>query len=586
MSIRIKLLLLTFILLAFAVGSVAFINSQAFINDKNSYLYSVALERVSSEEGKFQTDYRVLVDRLSMVFMSLDPDTRLFPEYLKSLARQQKWGKILIYSLEHNPPRLIDYIGDDYSTSPSLQQKLMSLQDSKLVLNLSLKNPAQNPVYYRRGNLALYMETDLPSFSSLIQANAWGAYSPEAKEFKFPQNISDTPQSRSAIEKLSKTSGGVKEIQIGDKSYLISSKEVANTGLFIFQGFDKKVLFAPIKKAVTQTLILSFIILVIGLSATLWGVSSVTSGIFILSNSMSHFSKSGQSQKVTLQSKDEVGLMARVYNSMLDKIHALLAQEAQKARMESELNTAREVQKTLLPANKYENDFSTLKGFYKPASECGGDLWFAYQDEKVCFIFVGDATGHGVPAALITSATRAILALVVEEKAFNPDAVLSRINNVLCDVAKGAKMMTAFCCLYEHDTRKLTYSNASHDCPFIIPPPPEDGKIKKNDLINLIDANSKRLGDVKDTKYTTETLQVPERAALFIYSDGIIDAKSKDESVFGERTLIKSFVDISNKGNTRSLHDILTKKVVQFTEETEQPDDITFVTMYAPAPNE
>lgn len=586
MSIRIKILLLTFILLAFAVGSVAFINSRAFINDKNSYLYSVALERVSSEENKFQTDYRVLVDRLSIVFMSLDPDTRLFPEYIKSLAGQQKWGKIMLFSVDTNPPRLIDYIGDDYSVSQNLQQYLLSLQESKLVLNLSLKNPAKNPVYYRRGNLALYMETDLPAFSGLIQSNSWGAYSPNLKDFKFPQNITDNPQSRSAIEKLSKTSGGVKEIEIGDKSYLISMKEVPNTGLFVFQGFDKKVLFAPVKKAVTQTLVLSFVILVIGLSATLWGVNSVTSGIFLLSNSMNHFSKTGQSQKVNLQTNDEVGTMARVYNQMLDKIFALLAQEAQKARMESELNTAREVQKTLLPANKYENDFSTLKGFYKTASECGGDLWFAFQDEKVSFIFVGDATGHGVPAALITAATRAILALVAEERAFSPDTVLSRVNNVLCDVAKGAKMMTAFCCLYEHETRKLTYSNASHDCPFIVPRPPEDGKIKKNDLINLIDANSKRLGDVKDTKYTTETLDVPEGAALFIYSDGIIDAKSKDESVFGERSLIKSFVDISNKGNTRSLHDILTKKVVQFTEETEQPDDITFVTLYAPTTTE
>lgn len=579
MSIRLKLLLMTFILLSLAVGSITLINSQAFLNDKNSYLYSVALERVASEEGKFQTDYRVLAERISTIFMALDPNTKSIPDYIKSLSTQQKWGRVLIYSLEQTPPRLIDYIGEDYTTSSEVQKQLMSLQESKILLNLSIKNPFKNPVYYRQGNLAVYMEAAFPTFSNLIQESGWGAYSSEPKEFKFPKNILESPQSKAVIEKLSKTGGGVKEIVIGDKKYLISLKEVAKAGIFIFQGFDKQVLLAPIKKAVTQSLIFSFIILAIGLSVMLWGVNSVTAGIFLLSKSMNLFSSSGQSRKVTIDTKDEVGTMARVYNLMLEKIQSLLAQEAQKVRMESELNTAREVQKTLLPKSKYENDYSILKGYYQPASECGGDLWFAFQDEKICFVFVGDATGHGVPAALITAATRAVLALVADEKAFSPDLVLTRINNVLCDVAQGARMMTAFCCVYEHESRKLTYSNASHDCPFIVPPAPEDGKIKKNDLINLTDANSKRLGDQKHVVYKTKTLEVPKGSALFIYSDGIIDAKSKDGNTFGERTLVKSFIDIANKGNINSLHNIITKKVVSFIEETEQPDDITFVTL-------
>lgn len=581
MSIRTKILLLIFSILTSAVGGVAITNSLVFIKDKNSYLYSTAIERVAAQDSQFQSDYQNLLERISFVFTSLDSQTAQFPDGLKSLAQQRKWGKILLFSMDQSPPQLIDYLGPDFTTGLDLHKRLETLKDSVVLIQLSIQNPNQNIILYRRGRLALYAETSFSSHSALVASPSWGIFSSSSKEIKFPENLKDSEKSRTVIRQLSLSGGGVQEFDLESRTILVSLKKLTNGDAFVFQAFDKKEIFAPIKRTVYQSLALSILILILGLSTTLFSVNSLTFNISILSSSMKSFSKSGQSQKVLIHSKDEIGEMSRVYNSMLDKIHSLLADEALKVRMQTELNTAKEVQATLIPSKKFENDYSVVQGFYKSASECGGDLWFAYQNKDLCFIFVGDATGHGVPAALITAAARAALTMITDEQMISPAATLTKLNNVLCDVAKGSRMMTAFCCVYSLNDRIVTYSNASHDQPIIVPIPKDGGKLKRNDLINIMGANSPRLGDTKNSIYAEDTISLSAGTALIIYTDGLIDAVSKKGSAFGERTLMQTVVESANKGQIQHIHNVLTRKIVEFTSDTDQPDDITFVTLYA-----
>lgn len=120
-----------------------------------------------------------------------------------------------------------------------------------------------------------------------------------------------------------------------------------------------------------------------------------------------------------------------------------MSETAEKARMESELQTAKTVQETLFPA--FQNTFENLQiaGHYEPASECGGDWWYYYKTNNKIILCIGDATGHGAPAALITSAARSA-ASVTENLNLEAHQIMHYLNKAIYDVSRGRVMMDFF----------------------------------------------------------------------------------------------------------------------------------------------
>ncbi len=100
------------------------------------------------------------------------------------------------------------------------------------------------------------------------------------------------------------------------------------------------------------------------------------------------------------------------FNIMAAEVSRLLDQTAEKARMESELQTAKTVQETLFPETRAKIGPLAIAGYYEPASECGGDWWHYCQIGNKIFLWIGDATGHGAPAALITSAAKSASTII------------------------------------------------------------------------------------------------------------------------------------------------------------------------------
>ena len=141
-------------------------------------------------------------------------------------------------------------------------------------------------------------------------------------------------------------------------------------------------------------------------------------------------------------------------------------------------------------------------------------------------------------------------------------------------------MMTAFACLYNIKTNVLTYSNASHDFPIIMPPLTEAKKIKKNDLNFLSESRSKRLGDDPKAVYVNTSETLAPGSVLFAYTDGLIDAVNMEGTAFGERNMMKIAIDSINRGASKNLLDIFQNQISKFTEDKEQPDDITFLGLY------
>src|SRR5690606_35511909 len=109
---------------------------------------------------------------------------------------------------------------------------------------------------------------------------------------------------------------------------------------------------------------------------------------------------------------DEVGGLAQGFNFMAGEVSRLMEETKEAARMEGELETVRLVQETLFPEPvKRVGDFH-LAGHFEPASECGGDWWHYCKVGDKLFIWIGDATGHGAPSAMVTSAAKAAATII------------------------------------------------------------------------------------------------------------------------------------------------------------------------------
>lgn len=582
MSIKLKFLLITSILLIGSSATIFLINRESFLDDKRSYLYASALERVDSAAEKFQRSFDVTFDRISSALQLFDPTTQQFPPQIKKIAENQKWGDIALYISEPGfPLRLIDAIGKPPQLIGSQESQLSTIAEGQTQIDVDLNTPDRIRILFRQGNYRIFGNLQMTFFKALRDQGEMGLFKVSNSEFYFPQHLKELqPLAPQLLSLLTSETNGVKDITYNSRPYLVSYRALPMINTVVFEIHDKKKIFSVLDSTMNRTLFASAIILLAGLLAIYFSVNNLTGNLSKLASAMQAFATTGTAKKLQINSRDEIGKMSGVFNSMQEKIENLFKQTQEKARMASELETAKEVQSALLPKAKVDNEQYSLKGYYQPASECGGDLWFhSCKDDKI-FIFVGDATGHGVPAALITAAARSILSMCVDENILSPSKVLSMINKVLCDIAGGEKMMTAFAAVIDLSAKKLTYSNASHDIPFIVPLSEEGRKFKKNDLVFLGEANSKRLGHEKGTCYKEESLSFNPGQTFFVYTDGLIDAKNSTDEIFGERTILKLAADSATKGSQRSLYDQIARKTSEFTDGVEQPDDITFVSFH------
>lgn len=263
----------------------------------------------------------------------------------------------------------------------------------------------------------------------------------------------------------------------------------------------------------------------------------------------------------------EIGTLAQSYteliehnNNYIENIHEI---EGEKERIEAELDIATRIQEANLPTEAIRTDEFIVNGYSKPAKEVGGDFFDYYLlDEENLVIIIGDASGKGVPAALLTMVTQvSIKQILKHEKNFTK--VLFTLNNQLCENNTESMFITLWAGIYNKTTKKLIFSNAGHNPPLI----KENGEFK---YLN-IDAGI-ALGVMEDFEYVTEEIVLENE--LILFTDGITDAKNKDNEMYGEDRLLRFFNE--HKNDKTPIHSLL-KDISEFAQDTDQFDDMTLL---------
>jgi sigma-B regulation protein RsbU (phosphoserine phosphatase) len=377
---------------------------------------------------------------------------------------------------------------------------------------------------------------------------------------------------RMADQKFSMGTDELKTSQ-GD-SWLASFTKVGFADLFVVSLVPKKEALRAVQVLLRKSVIFFMLLLSGTTIVSLFASGTLTQSLTSLFEATKKVAEGHFEIRVKVKSNDEVGSLAQSFNAMAEEVSRLMMETAEKARMEGELKTAQTVQETLFPASNADLNGFRVSGHYEPASECGGDWWHYCKVGNKIYLWIGDATGHGAPAALITSAAKSA-ATIIETLKVSPGEALKLLNQSVFEVSKGRIMMTFFLGCFDQETKVFTYANASHEAPYLIKV--QEEALKKKNLIPLNEVTSPRLGQARDTVYEECSLTLDPGDRIFFYTDGLPDIQNPAKEGWGEREFIKGILS-TNQGYP-PIQDSVQNLVTLFSDYrqgTPLIDDITF----------
>ena len=248
------------------------------------------------------------------------------------------------------------------------------------------------------------------------------------------------------------------------------------------------------------------------------------------------------------------------------------------ARLEEELQMARSIQEILIP----QNGVQELSGF-RIASRCcpemavGGDFFDVWEvAPNRLGVFISDVMGHGVSAAFVTVFIKTILAEFQELVEENPGYFLEILNTRFNDLISSRLFMfaTAFCGIIDLGKEELVCANAGHSFPFLY-----DGH--QQTCYAIGDKNTGNgLGIWRESVYETVRYPFDPMSKIFLYTDGVYEAKSPQGTEFTVERLQKLVSECAAQPAANLIVSV-SEAVDTFTANCPKDDDLTLLAVEA-----
>ena len=306
--------------------------------------------------------------------------------------------------------------------------------------------------------------------------------------------------------------------------------------------------------------------------------------IAMISDSMSRFAEDGsrRPEPLRLQSQDEIGQIASVYNKMTADISAYVdsIESLNKEKLEAkvQLDIARKIQYGLVPEKAALHGVGfRVCAMTRPAKEIGGDFYDCFQrDEHSVCILMGDVSGKGTIAAIFMAMAKTM----IREKllaGLNPAKALIQANDELCGQNPEGLFTTAFAAVLDLRTGELRYANAGHTRPVLLRNPPS--------LLNPDPGIA--LGLFRDADLKDHTLSLGPAEGILLYTDGVTEAVNPQHQFFGEQRLLEALGTVPDSLDAEKILSAVTQAVEDFSEGGEPFDDMASLALLrVPAEND
>ncbi len=240
-------------------------------------------------------------------------------------------------------------------------------------------------------------------------------------------------------------------------------------------------------------------------------------------------------------------------------------------RLRDQLQVARDIQKSFLPQKFPENLGFDFDAINISSEEVGGDYFdFIPIVDRQIGITIADVSGKGLPASLIMASFRASLIAEIRNN-YAIRTILRKVNNLICESVERGKFVTAVYGVLDTKNRIFTFSNAGHNPPFLL---------RNSGKVEFLKDGGWTLGIQQDKDYEERPIHIDAGELLCFFTDGVTEAESSDDELFGTERLVELVKQNRNK-SSREIREKIVKAVSEFRDFERQPDDLTLIIIKA-----
>ena len=241
----------------------------------------------------------------------------------------------------------------------------------------------------------------------------------------------------------------------------------------------------------------------------------------------------------------------------------------EKEKLEEQLQIAKDVQSSLLPAQPPEIDGYDIAGICIPTFEIGGDYYdYIKLDENNLAIIIADVSGDGVPAALIMSAFRALLFNQIKLKN-NPSDLMVDLNKQIPVVSRKRDFITAFYAKLNFKSHAITYCNCGHHPPLLL---------RASGKIELLEDGGPSLNIILEANFQSSTINLDPGDQIIFYTDGVTEIFDDNLNEYGHERLKKVILDSKKISSSEIINNIV-ESTKNFSGTKLYRDDFTLIVL-------
>ena len=302
----------------------------------------------------------------------------------------------------------------------------------------------------------------------------------------------------------------------------------------------------------------------------------VVSGIEDINESLTKITGGDLTEKAEVSSSLEFKELSDGINHTVDRLKDMI--EEADARVEKELEFAKRIQTSAVP-NVFppcpDNEAFGLYALMDTAKAVGGDFYdFFMLDEHTLALVIADVSDKGMPAALFMMKAKTLIKTYAEE-GLPIEEVATNANLKLCEENDAEMFVTAWLGFLDLRTGIIEYVHAGHTYPILIN---KDGAGFVKNKKNLM------LGSMSRAKYIRQEIKLENGDILFLYTDGVTEARSTEGAMYGEKRLLelltektKELKEDDRNQFSRDACCMVFDDVKAFAGTAEQSDDITML---------
>jgi serine phosphatase RsbU (regulator of sigma subunit) len=270
---------------------------------------------------------------------------------------------------------------------------------------------------------------------------------------------------------------------------------------------------------------------------------------------------------------DETGVLTHFFNEITRDLEKISYDMKERKRMSSELDIAAQIQRDVLPKTAPDLQGFDVIAKTRAAAEIGGDCFDFLQspDAKQFFMYVGDVTGHGVPAGLVMMMVDTLVSSMVANGVSTGRDIMVKTNQLVTPRISNRIFMTAVMLRWDKEQKKMFYTGAGHEHILIYR--------AKTETVEAIRSGGIALAMIPDNSKILQEKEIPLEVGdtIVLYSDGITEAKNQTGEMYTLDRVVKSVKTHGFKPTSESIFDGITKDFATYVGEYVQIDDCTLI---------